>query len=265
MNNDARKAYPSILGGSVLVILMILVGGILTSASFLIEPFVGRELSFAGMYFIAIICNLLIALSVNKSKNGEKLNFKFKKVNILVILVLIVLTFALQIGVSSPLISLIPISDSYLKTLNEMNSLIGPYTLFCLVLVVPIIEEIIFRGIILRGFITKYSNTVAIVASSILFAFFHLNPWQFISAFLIGCISGWIYLRSRNLLLCMIVHAVNNAIAFSFGAFFGNDYFKRNIINLYGGKMQFTLIVAIGISILVFSLLFLNRKLNNVN
>ena len=51
-----------------------------------------------------------------------------------------------------------------------------------LVVAAPLTEEALFRGVILRGFLGRYAVRRAILASALLFAVFHLNPWQFVGA-----------------------------------------------------------------------------------
>ena len=91
------------------------------------------------------------------------------------------------------------------------NSLWGGILL--LILVAPLTEELMFRGIIMGGFLKRYSNWKAILVSSILFACLHVNPWQFITPLLLGILCGWFFLRTRSLVPCLIAHAVLNTLA----------------------------------------------------
>ena len=77
-------------------------------------------------------------------------------------------------------------------------------------IVAPFVEELIFRGIILQGFRRNYSAFVSVFMSALLFALFHLNPWQFPSAFVLGLLLGWIMVMNNNILLAIIVHSINN-------------------------------------------------------
>jgi len=47
----------------------------------------------------------------------------------------------------------------------------------------------------------------------LLFALFHLNPWQFPTAFFAGLLLGWAYFRTGSLVLCMAGHALNNGLS----------------------------------------------------
>lgn len=79
----------------------------------------------------------------------------------------------------------------------------------------PIFEEILFRGIILRGMLNaKITPIVAIVISGLIFGMAHLNPWQFVGAGLLGTIFGFVYYRTKSLFLPIILHALNNSLSF---------------------------------------------------
>lgn len=74
----------------------------------------------------------------------------------------------------------------------------------------PVVEELIFRGLILHGLKRNYRPATAIVVSALLFSLFHLNPWQMPATFVLGLILGWIMVRTRNILLSIIGHSLNN-------------------------------------------------------
>ena len=74
----------------------------------------------------------------------------------------------------------------------------------------PVLEEMLFRGIILRGFLARYPRWPAIIASAILFGASHLNIYQFMVGILIGIPLGWLYERTRSLIPCIALHAAYN-------------------------------------------------------
>lgn len=79
-------------------------------------------------------------------------------------------------------------------------------------LIGPILEEIIFRGFILKS-MQKYGNLTAIIVSSILFSMFHLNLVQFINPVLMGIVLSFITIKSKSIFPAMIAHIFNNTIA----------------------------------------------------
>lgn len=88
---------------------------------------------------------------------------------------------------------------------------------FLLVVVAPVTEEVLFRGLILRGFLANYSKRRAILLSAFLFAVMHTNPWQFISAFVAGVLLAWLLIETGSLIPCLFAHAVANGTAWLAG------------------------------------------------
>jgi membrane protease YdiL (CAAX protease family) len=84
-----------------------------------------------------------------------------------------------------------------------------------LVIAAPVLEEGLFRGIILRGFLERYKPWKAVVLSAAFFSIAHFNIWQLPASFAVGLFMGWVYYRTRSLLLCMSLHSFHNlALAF---------------------------------------------------
>ncbi|MCE5220927.1 MAG: CPBP family intramembrane metalloprotease [Clostridium sp.] len=78
----------------------------------------------------------------------------------------------------------------------------------------PILEEIIFRGFILKS-MQKYGNLTAIIVSSILFSMFHLNLVQFVNPVLMGIVLAFIAIKSKSIVPSIIAHIFNNSITFT--------------------------------------------------
>ncbi len=103
--------------------------------------------------------------------------------------------------------------DSGQLLISEAGSFpLGPNTLIVvsLVLLAPIVEEVFFRGFLLRRFATKWSLGTGVVTASILFALLHAN-W--IGAFCAGVVLSLLYFRSGSLWVPIAVHSVNNLLA----------------------------------------------------
>lgn len=91
----------------------------------------------------------------------------------------------------------------------------------CVSVLAPLCEEWLCRGMVLRGLLNYekpdgskgMAPKWAIVISAAFFAFIHLNPWQAIPAFIIGCLLGYVYYRTGSLKLTMLMHFTNNTFA----------------------------------------------------
>lgn len=89
-------------------------------------------------------------------------------------------------------------------------------SLFVTVILAPVTEEFIFRGIVLNAF-KKYGTWFAIIASSILWAAVHGNLEQSIPVFFIGIFLGILALKSGSVLPTMVIHIINNALSCALG------------------------------------------------
>lgn len=78
--------------------------------------------------------------------------------------------------------------------------------------IAPIVEEALFRGIIMYGLMRNYKPAYAIFVSALLFSVFHLNPWQMTYTFFLGLFLGWLMVKTRSLPLVILGHSINNLI-----------------------------------------------------
>ena len=74
----------------------------------------------------------------------------------------------------------------------------------------PVLEEMLFRGVILKGFLEQFPRPQAILGSAVLFGAVHMNIYQFIGGVLIGVLLGWLYERTRSLVPCIALHIAFN-------------------------------------------------------
>jgi membrane protease YdiL (CAAX protease family) len=81
--------------------------------------------------------------------------------------------------------------------------------------IVPVAEEIFFRGYVFTAIRQRWGLIPAFATSGLLFAVAHLNLEAFIPILLIGMTFCWVYWRTGSLVPSMIAHAMNNALALS--------------------------------------------------
>ncbi|WP_238553642.1 CPBP family intramembrane glutamic endopeptidase [Fortiea contorta] len=83
-----------------------------------------------------------------------------------------------------------------------------------LVIVAPITEEFLFRGIILQRWASKWGIQSALLVSSLLFGILHTN---FVGLTIFGVVMGVLYIKTRTLIVPIACHAFNNFIAVMIG------------------------------------------------
>ena len=118
------------------------------------------------------------------------------------------------------------LSTSWLPPMPEWleNALKGLTTgsfwvnFICVSIFAPFFEEWLCRGMVERGLLGRGVKPAwAIVLSALFFALIHLNPWQAIPAFLLGCLFGYVYYKTGSLKLTMLMHFTNNTFALVIG------------------------------------------------
>lgn len=78
-----------------------------------------------------------------------------------------------------------------------------------LVVIAPVVEEILFRGLLLQRWGTKWGLAAGLSISSLVFGILHLN-W--IGFFCLGVVMAVLYLKTRTLLIPIFVRALNNGM-----------------------------------------------------
>ena len=78
---------------------------------------------------------------------------------------------------------------------------------------VPIVEELVFRGLVFRRMRTYLIPSLAVVISAILFGIYHMNLLQFIYATCLGLLLAYVYEEFRTLIAPIVLHASANAIS----------------------------------------------------
>ena len=167
------------------------------------------ESTLAIAAFYSVIMALTIAFGLNKRKD-----FSFSWASFPPSLLIIAFAFVMSFHfVIEPLSSFIPAPENLNQIISDMIQM--PILAFVTIVVLaPLLEELLFRGIILDGYLKNYSPVNSILISAFLFALIHGNLAQGIGAFVMGIVMGLLYWRTKSLLLCIALHFTNNLTAF---------------------------------------------------
>lgn len=102
--------------------------------------------------------------------------------------------------------------ESVTNPLMNMISDLSPVTiLIYTVILAPIVEEYIFRKLIVDRAV-RYGEGVAILTSGLMFGLFHGNLNQFVYAFSIGVFLGYIYVKTGKLIITIAMHMMFNFV-----------------------------------------------------
>jgi hypothetical protein len=96
---------------------------------------------------------------------------------------------------------------------NSNSSLEIIVMVLCVVLFMPIIEEIIFRGVIYNGARSVFSGWGAGLFSSVMFAAVHFDILYLLPLFAMGLALCYLREKTKSLYLPIVLHSLNNLIS----------------------------------------------------
>lgn len=210
-----RVAYPSwgdlltLLGVFIVAtVLGSLLTGILQKMGSVSVGF-GAFLGYVIQFSLVIIFGLF-QRKIRSPKETRLLKFGLAKLDFVIILWGTIMVLATGV-VIEPLLNLFP--ETYLDRLGNIMAA-GGWMMFTSIVIAPIMEEILFRGILQDALMRKYGVFVGILIASAVFGIVHLIPQQVVNAFMIGIVLGYIYYRTGALLPVILIHCINNAISY---------------------------------------------------
>lgn len=109
----------------------------------------------------------------------------------------------------------LPFITRIFETFEEVSNLSSGFTLAFIVIVIlgPIIEELIFRGILFEEINKLFDYKFAIFSTALLFGIYHFNILQGVNAFVMALILAIVYYYRKNILDSILIHMVNNFLA----------------------------------------------------
>jgi len=96
------------------------------------------------------------------------------------------------------------------KSIDVSNFFSLTIALILFAVAVPIIEELLFRGLILDTLSESYGSWTSIIISSVIFALLHIYPLSILNAFWAGMIYGYLRIRTNSLWPSIILHGLWN-------------------------------------------------------
>ncbi|WP_350293530.1 type II CAAX endopeptidase family protein [uncultured Croceitalea sp.] len=260
---DVQKVFPN-WWQSILICLSI---SVILVISLVIELLVlgtyegNHEKSSLLYYMLSLGPVAIILYFISNSKNRRVIFPKPLEFSIKVLIITVFISLIIMLGIIAPLASLIPIPDSIKSNMYSIMQETGIYSFLLMVICAPIIEEYIFRGLLLRGLLYNLSPVRAILLSSFLFGIVHLNPWQFVTGFIMGIFLGWIYYCTKDIKLTILSHMSVNGLGYLMRLYSQNnmDIFEVDYINFIGGIWNFVLVTISVLILVTTGLYFLNN------
>ena len=214
------KNFPQIWGSIILFLLLLS-----------LQFFIGYTLYFLLLKFgvriylgdpthlsITILLSYFIVIYIGAWKTGKTFQNLIPIENFKVTLLLPLILTSIGLYLLSFTYHFILNNYAYLERIefDYFKALIYPniYSFGLLVLISPVTEELFFRGLLLNGLTRRFDVKHSLALSSLFFAVSHFSVQKLIPIFLLGFFLGWVFIKTKNLLPCILIHAINNGIAF---------------------------------------------------
>jgi membrane protease YdiL (CAAX protease family) len=100
------------------------------------------------------------------------------------------------------------------RSMRGIEQALGPWALIGFAaLLIPVMEEFLFRGVLLRAGARHLAVWAAVAIQSAVFAVWHEDPLDYPAMFVFGIATAWLAIRSGGLLAPIACHATVNLLA----------------------------------------------------
>lgn len=138
-------------------------------------------------------------------------NFKIIKIRYALIIILIAI---FHLNIISFIIKAMDLYKYFPESLeshaNVIQSIPRSFLMVAGIIIIPIVEEIVARGIIFNHLKKTFPLFAAVIIQALIFSIFHFNLLQGVVIFSTGIMIGLIYIKFKSILACIIAHFANN-------------------------------------------------------
>ena len=159
---------------------------------------------------IAIFISFKLRINLVPNNLGC-INYKY--INSLIQKIIILWPILVFVSIVSKMIFSEFTEQNIVKDVRKLNNFYEFLTVFIMVVIVaPVIEEILFRGLIYRVFKGLVGPFIAAFISSILFSFVHINLLSFPYLFIFGIVLCTYYEKENTIVTPILIHSIFNGI-----------------------------------------------------
>ncbi|MCP2035437.1 membrane protease YdiL (CAAX protease family) [Planomicrobium sp. HSC-17F08] len=133
-------------------------------------------------------------------------------------------------------------------------------TVAIMILLEPVAEEFIFRGVLLKRMALKTSRWGGVIISSLLFGLMHDD---ILGAFLFGIIAALLYLKTQNLLAPIVLHIAYNtfyALTMAYAPTWPEAWRVQDMSEIAGKAVPNLIVLAVGVLLLAVFAAWLIRE-----
>ena len=171
-------------------------------------------------YSLLSLLPIYLCAFVKLSYTKGKLIHSKIKVNRVLACILLVFTVngisELWFDIANTFLSNVPIFSGSLESFDNafasLDSESYIWSLIAVIIVGPIVEELLFRGLLIKTMSKILPESFAVIISAILFGIWHGILVQAIYTAIMGLIVGYVYIKTKSIIYPIIIHVGNNFI-----------------------------------------------------
>lgn len=165
-------------------------------------------------FFSAGFLAVLVAVAPLGRGAGEALGFR--RVSWRPVVLGVVGTLVVSLAVSQLGIEPKGVKEALRVSRDPANLLAS---LAVMAILAPVVEELVFRGLLYGWLENRWNSGVAFIASSLAFAAAHAEPAHIVLVLPLGLLFGWLRRKTNSLVPSLIAHIANNGLAVVAAAF----------------------------------------------
>lgn len=120
-------------------------------------------------------------------------------------------------GIIQPFIQ--EVFEDYAGVVDQLMGASPILVLIFVVIVAPIVEELIFRGVMMFKLEKQISFLGANLLQGLVFGIYHMNWVQGVYGFILGLVLGYIAHKYNSIIVAIILHSIINGLAFVIAMF----------------------------------------------
>lgn len=164
-------------------------------------PMLRKELAFHKEITPGAIC---------AEEDGEKANKTGIKAIEILLTVILAVSSSVGFNILMTLTGFLQTSSVYQEVANRQYGVAFGVGMILYVLISPIVEEIVFRGLVFNRMRNYCPATAAILLSGILFGAYHGNMVQGVYGGCLGILIAYLYFRMKSFFIPCLFHAAAN-------------------------------------------------------
>jgi membrane protease YdiL (CAAX protease family) len=106
-----------------------------------------------------------------------------------------------------------PETDVYTKLLGQVTWYTLILNLVLAGMLAPVVEEVLFRGVIFGGLQAHFGKWTSAVLSAMIFSALHFQAYGFFPRFMLGMVLVYLYDKYKSLYPAIALHGLNNIVA----------------------------------------------------